>query len=335
MATAPDHSLVTLSIQHERRHWSLSVSRDLTLGELCQDHLVPAALQDPLVHRDGILCKLLLKHPPRTLVSPGGSDSLSLHQLGFGATHSAPYPVVLLTTQVADVQRTEDLAQHQVKREQARQAALKNPVKVRSTKATRGPEDRFGFGGTTLLAGLPCEDRRQELVERLAAHPSIRQQMVKYQLSVGLLGELHPSLQPHLLGVNINAGQAIRLRLLTDDLKSVRPFAMVRRVLSHELAHNRFGPHDVQFKELDSAIHKGMLAYDESVKTSSHRLGGDLGYHYEPDPTELDLHCSTSSAAAGLFLSQSPQTVGPHQPPDLDPRQAAAEAALKRASRNQ
>ncbi|KNZ49280.1 hypothetical protein VP01_510g17 [Puccinia sorghi] len=300
MATAPDDSRVTLSIRHERRHWSQSVSRHLTLRELCQEHLIPAALHEG--HSDGIICKLLLQHPPRTFVSPGGSDSLSLHQLGFPPSHS-PYPLVLLTTHLADLQPAQSLPLHQAMREQARQAALKNPAKVRSTTATRGPQDRFGFGGTTLLPGLPCEHRRQELVERLVAHPSIRQQMVKYQLSVGLLGELHPWLHPQLLGVNFNAGRSIRLRLLTDDLNH-------------------------QFKQLDSAIHKGMLAYDERLKASSYRLGGDLGEHYEPDSIELDLHCSTSSH------SQSSLTLGPHQPPELDPRRAAAEAAIKRASQN-
>jgi hypothetical protein len=101
-----------------------------------------------------------------------------------------------------------------------------------------------------LLPNLPFESRRQELADKLATDPSIIKQMIRFKLEVGSLGELHPWLDPQLLGVNQNAGQSIRLRLLTDDLKSVRPFTMVRRVLSHELAHNVFGPHELSLISL-------------------------------------------------------------------------------------
>lgn len=40
--------------------------------------------------------------------------------------------------------------------------------------------------------------------------------------SVGLLTELHPHRDPTLLGLNKNAGEAIYLRLLTDDLTGLR-----------------------------------------------------------------------------------------------------------------
>lgn len=53
--------------------------------------------------------------------------------------------------------------------------------------------------------------------------------------------ELHPILQPELLGLNTNAGEKVSLRLLTDDLEGTRNYNDVRRVLLHELSHNRFG----------------------------------------------------------------------------------------------
>lgn len=49
-------------------------------------------------------------------------------------------------------------------------------------------------------------------------------------------------LQPTLLGLNRNAGQEICLRLLTDDLTGTRSYLDVRKVLLHELAHNRVSP---------------------------------------------------------------------------------------------
>jgi len=41
--------------------------------------------------------------------------------------------------------------------------------------------------------------------------------------TVGLLTELHPHRDPTLLGLNKNAGEAIYLRLMTDDLSGLRP----------------------------------------------------------------------------------------------------------------
>ena len=40
-----------------------------------------------------------------------------------------------------------------------------------------------------------------------------------------------------ILGVNINAGQEISLRLRTDDLRGFRRYGRIRETLIHELAH--------------------------------------------------------------------------------------------------
>ena len=53
-----------------------------------------------------------------------------------------------------------------------------------------------------------------------------------------------PHEQPHLLGLNVNAGQAIKLRLRTDRYDGFRTYKEVRRVLCHELTHNVWGDHD-------------------------------------------------------------------------------------------
>lgn len=53
--------------------------------------------------------------------------------------------------------------------------------------------------------------------------------------------ELHPLLQPTLLGLNTNAGEKVSLRLLTDRLDGTRSYNEVRKVLLHELVHNRHG----------------------------------------------------------------------------------------------
>ena len=64
---------------------------------------------------------------------------------------------------------------------------------------------------------------------RLAADPGIVGIMSKHRWTVGLLSEMPPEgkvgVSPVcILGVNINAGQEISLRLRTDDLKGFRRY---------------------------------------------------------------------------------------------------------------
>lgn len=59
---------------------------------------------------------------------------------------------------------------------------------------------------------------------------------------VGLLSEMPPEGKVGvsamcILGVNINRGQEISLRLRTDDLKGFRRYDRIRETLCHELAH--------------------------------------------------------------------------------------------------
>jgi len=68
--------------------------------------------------------------------------------------------------------------------------------------------------------------------------------MQKHSFSVGLLTELAPHEQPGLLGLNMNAGQEIKLRIRTDRYDGFRLYSDIRKVLCHELAHNVWGDHD-------------------------------------------------------------------------------------------
>ena len=65
-----------------------------------------------------------------------------------------------------------------------------------------------------------------------------------HKFSVGTLTELAPHEQPHLLGLNVNHGEAIKLRLRTDAYDGFRLYSDVRKVLCHELSHNVWGEHD-------------------------------------------------------------------------------------------
>lgn len=82
------------------------------------------------------------------------------------------------------------------------------------------------------------------MLSKLAADPAILHIMQKHQFAVGVLTELAPHEQPHLLGLNVNAGQAIKLRIRTDVYDGFRLYRDIRKVLCHELAHNVWGEHD-------------------------------------------------------------------------------------------
>lgn len=68
--------------------------------------------------------------------------------------------------------------------------------------------------------------------------------MQQHQFSVGVLTELAPHENPELLGLNVNAGQQIKLRIRTDTYDGFRDYKDIRKVLCHELAHNVHGDHD-------------------------------------------------------------------------------------------
>jgi len=68
--------------------------------------------------------------------------------------------------------------------------------------------------------------------------------MLIHHFSVGLLTEVAPHEPPDLLGLNINAGQVIKLRLRTALYDGFRSYSDIRRVLCHELAHNVWDDHE-------------------------------------------------------------------------------------------
>lgn len=57
-----------------------------------------------------------------------------------------------------------------------------------------------------------------------------------------------------ILGLNVNKGQEIHLRLRTDDLAGFRRYRSIRDTLCHELAHMVWSEHDANFKGLNSQL---------------------------------------------------------------------------------
>ncbi|CAL3972402.1 unnamed protein product [Diplocarpon coronariae] len=97
---------------------------------------------------------------------------------------------------------------------------------------------------------------------------------------VGTLAEFYPE-QQNLLGINVNRGQKICLRLrYPGDKNQFLPTEQVVDTMLHELSHNVFGPHDANFhalwdqlrKEYEGLLSKGYTG--EGFLSDGHRLGG-------------------------------------------------------------
>lgn len=154
--------------------------------------------------------------------------------------------------------RPDELAPRETKR---RPAYTAEPV-ARFPHIGRATAD-FGFGRVEALKGWKRRDQAYAILRRLASDAGILGVMRERGWHVGALKEIPPmgrvGADVCLMGFNVNQGQEIHLRLRTDDNTGFRSTAQLLHVLSHELAHNKHGEHDVAFKEemrrIERAVH--------------------------------------------------------------------------------
>ncbi|KAF7969245.1 hypothetical protein HWV62_27892 [Athelia sp. TMB] len=177
-----------------------------------------------------------------------------------------------------------------------RERALKPPVKLRSTSSSSSEAISYRFHSIQPLQHLPNPSSALAMLTRLSNDPAIRHIMQNHKFSVGLLTELAPHEHPDLLGLNVNAGQEIKLRIRTNAYDGFRLYRDIRMVLCHELAHNVWGDHDNNFKELNSKLNKAVVEFERNSKAGVHSLLGD-GAIYEPsaelEAEALELHTHT------------------------------------------
>ncbi|CAG8780304.1 21116_t:CDS:2 [Gigaspora margarita] len=108
------------------------------------------------------------------------------------------------------------------------------------------------------LERYPNHAEALELLKKLASH--VKPIMQKHNWKVGALEEFFPE-DKRLLGVNINKGQkiCIRLRPHYDESRFLDFNDLIGTTL-HELTHNQCGPHDAAFYKLLDELHD---EYDE------------------------------------------------------------------------
>ncbi|KAG6332754.1 hypothetical protein ID866_6337 [Astraeus odoratus] len=162
------------------------------------------------------------------------------------------------------------------------QTGLKDGVRVQMLGPT--PEEL-----DTLNAAESDYHKKERILHERALKPqvkvSIQHIMQKHKFTVGVLTELAPHEHPGLLGLNVSAGQAIKLRIRTDAYDGFRPYLETRRVLCHELAHNVWGDHDNNFKELNSRLNREVAEFEAAQAHGTHYLA-DVRDTYQPTSHE-------------------------------------------------
>ncbi|KAL1941241.1 hypothetical protein VTO73DRAFT_7453 [Trametes versicolor] len=263
-------SELTITISHRGTTHPLSLLPDSTLAYL-QARLEELTSVPPDNQKLLYKGKKSVSHDA-TVIDAGLKDGLKVQLIGPTAE------------ELGGLQATE--SEHQRKERILRERAQKVHAKVRSTG--RGPSSSdasYTFHRIEPLPHLPNPASARDLLTRLANDPAIRHVMRKHQFAVGILTELAPHEQPHLLGLNVNAGQAIKLRLRTDRYDGFRIYKEVRRVLCHELTHNVWGDHDNNFKELNSTLNREVAEFERAEAAGTHHLTGD---GFEPTYSALE-----------------------------------------------
>ncbi|KAL5513384.1 hypothetical protein ACEPAH_3783 [Sanghuangporus vaninii] len=205
-----------------------------------------------------------------------------------------------------------------------------NLPKPRSTGSSSGAALSYRFHNLVPLAHLPRPDTALSLLQRLSSDPAIQHVMQKHKFAVGTLTELAPHEHPNLLGLNVNRGEAIKLRLRTDSYDGFRLYSDIRRVLCHELAHNVWGDHDNNFKALNSQLNKDVVDFERSQREGAHTLLG-TGPIYSPSGASSPslFAPELESEAQAYILGGSPPS-GPVSDTREERRRRALEAAISR-----
>ncbi|KAJ7629520.1 WLM-domain-containing protein [Mycena polygramma] len=284
---------ISLTVNHRGIQHRLSVLPDSTLADL-------HATLEELTTVPPSMQKLLYKNSAK-----GAHDEMTVREAGL--KEGTKVQMVGSTLQELDGLQAKE-AEERKRDRIMRERALKAPVKVRSTATASTTDHLYRFHEITPLPHLPDPDSALTVLRRLANDKAIRHVMQKHKFSVGVLTEIDPRdprVDPGLLGLNTNHGEEIKVRIRTDSCDGFRPYTQARRTLCHELAHNVFGPHDNDFKELNSLLNREVAEFERAASEGTHRLqSGDI---YEPDALENE--ALTSHVLGGSSRSSNGDSI--------------------------
>lgn len=287
--------------------------------------------------------KLLLPPPTRGVVRLGEAGNLPLAEAGIRpgmhvkmmASPAAAVQAVAAAEAAGAAQRAAGF-DHELRRDLRRAGLVDGSGSAAGSGAQQGQHSFRAFQAWQRPGLAPAPSEALKLLHRLASDPGIVGVMNKWKWDVGLLSEMPPEgkvgISPVcILGVNINKGQEISLRLRTDDLKGFRRYDRIRETLLHELAHMVWSEHDANFKQLNSQLRRECDAFDWRGAAARSLAGpafeGSVGYDLPPERVTV---MQQTAASSGQTLRQLAGAAGSGGPAPPDARQAAIEAAMQR-----
>ncbi|KAJ7640979.1 WLM-domain-containing protein [Roridomyces roridus] len=196
--------------------------------------------------------------------------------------------------------------------------------------------DKF-VGTITHLKGRPKEDRALEMLQKIAS--LVKPIMRKHGWFLPVLSEFFPS-QDNLLGLNVNAGQKILIRLRpAHSPDSFYEEEDVIQTMLHELTHNVHGPHDDKFYKFLSGLQDEFDALQssgyagEGFFSKGHRVGAEVSHDLPPHLARLKaLEAAEKRRNMGGVLGGRGRALGGRiNTAGLTPRELAARAAERRA----
>ncbi|KAL5523729.1 hypothetical protein ACEPAG_7902 [Sanghuangporus baumii] len=190
------------------------------------------------------------------------------------------------------------------------------------------------------LKDRPRAEQALPLLQRVAS--LVKPVMRKRNWRLPVLSEFFPD-EPSLLGLNMNSGQKILLRLRPPwSPDTFYDEEQLASVMLHELTHNVHGPHDDKFYKYLSELEAEYEAlrrsgYDgEGFHSAGKRLGVGVSHNLPPD---LARARALQAAEKRKALQQMLGSVGgrrlgddlPRSSIKMSPRELAVQAAQRRA----
>jgi hypothetical protein len=212
--------------------------------------------------------------------------------------------------------------------EEAREARRRAPAAA-PPRPPAGPHAVQAFEAWEAPGLAPPPADALALLRAVAADPGVAGLLAGHRWRVGLLSEMPPTgkvgVSPVcVLGVNVNRGSEISLRLRTDDLRGFRRYLSIIETMIHELAHMEISGHGTDFKELNSALRREAAALDWRRAPGAATPGG----------AAAAAHAPAAAAAAGVAPDgRTLRVAGGWAAPagGAPAAAAAAAAALRRA----
>lgn len=159
---------------------------------------------------------------------------------------------------------------------------LQGRTNKKQTKAVDKPSPTANISKIGSLKRFSDQDYANSLLHQVAKLVAPILHMNNFK--VGTLCEMYPK-NPNLLGLNVNRGQKIliRLRYHSND-KLFYPLGDIIGTMLHELTHNLYGPHDAKFYKFLDGLKKDFenIQYGTLAKSNYVCEEQTLGGAYNP-----------------------------------------------------